>query len=121
MNSKILYVDDEVINLQLLKINLRKHYDVITAESGLDGLVAIAQNDDIEIVISDMKMPVMNGLQFINEAKKSKADLQYYILSGYDGQTDIEDALKNKEISYKFSKPFNIAEIVEVIEKNKSH
>ena len=67
---KILYVDDEQINLKLFIIGMRKNYDVITAENGLIGLEILAKNEDTKIVVSDMRMPKMNGLEFIKEAKR---------------------------------------------------
>lgn len=66
----ILYVDDEQLNLQLFATVFKKKFNVITAESGLEGLEKLDKNKDICIVISDMRMPEMNGIEFINTAKK---------------------------------------------------
>ena len=68
---KILYVDDEIINLQLFEINFSKNYNVIIADNGFSGLEILENNPDISVVISDMKMPNMNGLEFIKKAKSS--------------------------------------------------
>ena len=51
---KILYVDDEEINLLLFEANLEKKYTVLTAEDGISALEILSENKDIEIVISDM-------------------------------------------------------------------
>ena len=107
----ILYVDDEPINLMLFNINFKKKYNVITAISGEDGMVKLKQNPQIKIVISDMKMPGMNGIEFISMAKKEFPSVIFYILTGYDITTDIAQALKDKIINQYFSKPFNISEI----------
>ncbi|HPV57322.1 MAG TPA: response regulator, partial [Tenuifilaceae bacterium] len=67
-NNKILYVDDEQINLELFKINFRNDFDIRIANSALKGL-EILQEEEIDVVISDLKMPHMNGLEFIEKIK----------------------------------------------------
>ncbi len=62
---RILYVDDEIINLELLQLTFMNDFKVIIAESAAEGLRLLALNPDIHVVISDLKMPVMNGLDFI--------------------------------------------------------
>jgi Response regulator containing CheY-like receiver domain and AraC-type DNA-binding domain len=103
---KILYVDDEPINLRLFQLTYDKTFDVYTAISGQEGLTILEQNNDIEVVISDFRMPVMNGLQFILEAYKKSDKISYYILSGYEQTEEIGIAIKNKIIKKYFMKPF---------------
>ena len=69
--EKILYVDDETINLELFKINFRNEYDVVVANSAIKGL-EILKGEPIKVVVSDLKMPVMNGLEFIVEVRKNR-------------------------------------------------
>lgn len=107
----ILYVDDEPTNLLLFKINFKKKFDVITALSGEEGLEILAQNPQVKVVISDMKMPGMNGIEFITLAKQEYPNIIFYILTGYDITPEIAQALKNKLINQYFSKPFNLPEI----------
>lgn len=113
---KILYVDDEPINLQLFQLNFKKKYMVYTAMSGHEGLKSLETNNDIKVVISDMKMPEMNGLQFITKAKNTYPEITYFILTGYDINTEIAEALDSGLIQKYFSKPFNIKEIDNSIE-----
>jgi len=72
-------------------------------------------NPEISVVVSDMKMPEMNGIQFIARAKKDYANIKYFILSGYELTDEIVDALNNKLILKYFKKPFNMKEIEENI------
>ncbi len=66
---KILYVDDDSINLLLFEANLEKKYTVLTANSVQSGLDILSNNPDIKVLMSDLKLPVMNGLEFIKQGK----------------------------------------------------
>ena len=111
MKAKILYVDDEPINLQLFKLNFEKKYEVFIANDGFQGLEILDKELDILVVISDMKMPKMNGVEFIKNAKKQYPDKKFYILTGYEINTEIQAALDSGLICSYFRKPFNIKEI----------
>jgi len=108
---KILYVDDEEINLLLFEINFQKKYQVITALDGLKGLEILEANPEILIVISDMRMPKLNGIEFIKLAKEKHPDKHYYILTGFEITEEIQSALKSGLILKYFQKPFNMKEI----------
>jgi two-component system, response regulator, stage 0 sporulation protein F len=107
----ILYVDDEPINLLLFQKNFEKKYSVITAESGQNGLEELLKNTAIKIVISDMKMPGMNGVEFIRKAKKEYPSIEFFILTGFEITVEIADALNEKIINKYFRKPFNMYDI----------
>jgi two-component system, response regulator, stage 0 sporulation protein F len=113
--TTLLYVDDEPINIMLFEANFNRNYQVITANSGFEGLEKLRINPEISVVVSDMKMPEMNGIQFIVKAKKDYANIKYFILSGYELTDEIVDALNNKLILKYFKKPFNMKEIEENI------
>ena len=109
---KILYVDDEPTNLLLFKINFSKKYEVFTANGGPEGLRILADHpDDIKIIISDMNMPLMNGIQFIQKAKEAYPDKNYFILTAYDENDEINNAIDTGLIHGFFKKPINIKEI----------
>lgn len=113
MTDKItlLYVDDEPINLKLFELNFRKNYNVLTAESGAEGFDLLKNNPHTKVVISDMKMPGMNGIEFIKLAKKDFPAISYFILTGFDITEEIADALNERLIHKYFRKPFNMKEI----------
>jgi len=75
---KILYVDDENINIKLFEISFSRTYTVLTANNPIKGLEILSNHDDIDIVFSDMDMPFFNGVQFIQEAKKMHPNIKYY-------------------------------------------
>ncbi len=107
----LLYVDDEKLNRDLFLINFRNHYNVTTAESGFEGLNTLKLNKDISIVISDMKMPGMNGVEFIRKAKSEHQNISFFILTGFDINDEISNAINEKIVNKYFRKPFNLKEI----------
>ena len=119
MTEKItlLYVDDEPINLKLFELNFRKKYNVITAESGFEGIKQLNSNPQTKIVISDMKMPGMNGIEFIKLAKKDYPQITFFILTGFDINEEIADALNERLIHKYFRKPFNLNDIESSVEE----
>ena len=111
----ILYVDDEKINLRLFEINFKRKYNIITAESGIDGLAVLDEQNGISIVISDMSMPGINGIEFVKRAKEKYPELSYYILTGFDISEEIDQALAEGVILKYFRKPMKMKEIEEEV------
>lgn len=108
----ILYVDDEEANLFIFEKMFEKKYHVLTAHSGMEGLEQLQGHAaDIIVVISDMRMPMMNGVEFIREAKKNYSNIAYFILTGFDFNDEIEEALNTHLIQKFFTKPFEMTEI----------
>ena len=102
-SKTILYVDDEPINIMLFTVNFKSKFDVITGRSGLEGLDLLRSNPGISTVISDMKMPGMNGLEFIKLAKQEFPNISFYILTGYDITAEMQGALQSNLIRKYFS------------------
>ncbi len=114
--TTILYVDDESLNLLLFKMNFEKRYTVLTCESGKEGLAVLEQHKHIDIVVSDMKMPHMTGIEFIKKAREINTGIYYYILTGFEITDEIQEALDNDLIRKYFQKPFNVKEITQEID-----
>ncbi len=121
MDTTILYVDDEDVNLFLFEKTFESFYTVITAKSGDEGLQRLEENQkDIAVVISDMRMPGMNGIEFIEIARGSYPRSSYFILTGYEFNTDLEKALDTGLIDKIFKKPFDSELIKAAIDKSES-
>jgi two-component system, response regulator, stage 0 sporulation protein F len=104
----VLYVDDEPINLYLFeRVLKRKNYHVITALSGYEALETLKKNDDIPVVVSDMRMPGMDGVEFIKQAKKHYPDKVFFILTGFDLTPEISNAMEENLIEKYMQKPFD--------------
>jgi two-component system, response regulator, stage 0 sporulation protein F len=102
----LLYVDDEPLNLRLFEVNFGKRFIVRTAMSGEQGLEILRGDPSIPVVITDMKMPGMNGIEFIKKAKEQFPEIVFFILTGYEITDEITRALENKLIYKYFKKPF---------------
>lgn len=116
--STVLYVDDEENNCFLFEKLFESRYNVITALSGPDALKKMENNNSIDIVISDMRMPGMSGIEFIRIARESRANINYFILTGFEFNDDIERAINENIINGYFTKPIQIPEIEEAISQN---
>lgn len=106
-NVTILCVDDEPINLKLFELNFKKKYRIVTALSGMEGLTKLEEDADIIVVVSDMKMPRMNGIEFIREARQKHPHVIYFILTGFSITPEISEALQENIIHKYFSKPLD--------------
>jgi two-component system response regulator (stage 0 sporulation protein F) len=107
----ILYVDDEAINLKMFNIIFKDKFNMITAESGDEALEKLKHHPETSVVISDMRMSGMNGLEFIKIAKRDFPDIAFFILTGFDITDEITKAVKEGLVFKYFGKPFNIKEI----------
>ena len=110
---KLLYVDDEPTNFMLFEVNFNKNVEIITDESGKEGLDILKKNPQTKVVISDMRMPEMSGLDFIKRAKGEFPAKRYFILTGYEITPEISDAIQVNIITKCFSNTFNKQKIEE--------
>ena len=90
MNNKILCVDDEESILKGFQLNLRKDFEVHLASDGLQGLEVFRKENDFAVVLSDMRMPQMDGATMLAEIKKLNPEVVTVLLTGY---TDFESAM----------------------------
>jgi response regulator RpfG family c-di-GMP phosphodiesterase len=114
--KKILYVDDEHINLELFKINFRTDYHVLTADSALKGLELISI-DPINVIVSDLKMPGMNGLEFIEKIKQCSPEKVCILLTAYVEPNVMQKALNEKLIFRYATKPWLKSNLTKIIEQ----
>jgi response regulator RpfG family c-di-GMP phosphodiesterase len=87
VNGRVLLVDDEPAVLEGIQRSLRKLVDLHTAPSGAAGLLVLAESGPFALVVSDMRMPLMNGAQFLAKVREQSPDTVRIILSG---QADLQ-------------------------------
>lgn len=108
--KKILFVDDEKINLMLFKVNFRKRFEVFTAENAKEALLTLEQNSDIKTIITDMKMPSIDGLELAQLINSKFQNKTIYLLTGFGQLPEIEQAINKGIIKGYFGKPLNFKE-----------
>jgi DNA-binding NtrC family response regulator len=108
---QILVVDDEKLVLNAIKRTLRsENYTTLTAQSGDEGLMLL-ENHDVELVISDYRMPGMNGLDFLKRVKKDYPHILAIMLTGL-AEIEIAVSAINEAGVYKFIlKPWEDADL----------
>ncbi len=113
MNLKdihILYVDDEQNNLTAFKATFRRDFKIFTAISAAEG-VKVLDEEDIHILITDQRMPVMTGVEFLESILERYPDMIRILLTGY---TDIEaviDAINKGQVYRYITKPWDETEL----------
>jgi len=90
MTDRILFVDDESLILDGYKRILHREFEVDTAVGGEQGLASIRERGPYSVVISDMRMPGMNGAQFLAQVRQRTPDTVRMLLTGY---TDLDAAM----------------------------
>lgn len=113
----LLLVDDEANILAALKRLFRRDgYEILTAGSGQEGLDLLAQRD-VDVIISDQRMPAMTGVEFLRRAKDMYPETMRIVLSGYTELQSITDAI-NEGAIYKFlTKPWDDTQLRDQIEE----
>jgi class 3 adenylate cyclase/CheY-like chemotaxis protein len=107
--ANILYVDDEVNNLNSFRAALRRNYNVFTAQSGEEGL-EIFNHNDIQVIVTDQRMPGMTGVQFLQQLPQEPDNVRI-ILTGFSDMEAIIDAINTGKVYRYITKPWDKDEL----------
>lgn len=108
----ILIVDDEINNLQLLKRTFRGSYNILTASNGVEGLEVVKQEGDrISLIVSDQKMPVMEGTEFLKKVNETHPEIVKILLTGHQDSDIIVSAINDCQLYQYILKPFDPEEL----------
>lgn len=114
--KKVLLVDDEVeFTAGLSKILRRRGFEVETSSDGLTAVSRIV-NESFNVVVLDVKMPGMDGIQVLAEIKRLGIDSRVILLTGHLSISDEEKGLKEGAFAYLF-KPFPVLKLVNLVEE----
>lgn len=105
MDNKVLFVDDEPNVLQAYKRALRKQYNLDLAEGGKQALEMIASSGPYAVIVSDMRMPVMNGVELLATVKERSPNTVRMMLTGNADQQTAIDAINKGDIFRFLNKP----------------
>ena len=113
--TKILVVDDSKLIHKMFDMMLRGH-TVVHAMDGREGLQALGEHADVELIFLDVNMPQMNGLEFLQEVKRSSAfmEIPVVMVSTEGKDEDTERALQAGASAY-IKKPFQANEVLEAV------
>ncbi len=112
MTDKILFVDDEENVLQSMKRQLRKRFPMQFALSGDEALQKLKENGPFAVIVSDMRMPGMNGVELLSRVKDLYPDTVRIMLTGNADQETAMEAVNNGQIFRFLTKPCSTATLV---------
>jgi len=112
---KLLFVEDEDDLIEIISDTLDKlDTNYLTAKNGEEALKLVEKNPDLSMIITDINMPVMNGLEMIEELKQKDIDLPIIVMSAH---TELEYINKAKELGVNdyLLKPFDFIKFINLI------
>ncbi len=116
LDISVLYVDDEENNLNAFRATFRRDFKIYTAISA-EIAKEILKNEDIQILITDQRMPVTTGSQLLAQTVKDYPDQIRILLTGFSDIDALRDAINLGQIYCYLQKPWNNEELKSTIEK----
>lgn len=115
--KKILVIDDSKLIHKMFNVMLRQ-YEVIHAHDGQEGLTCLGEATDVDLILLDVNMPNMNGLEFLGKVKTDAAlkDIPVVIISTEGKEEDTERAMTAGASAY-IKKPFDHKQLLDVIKE----
>jgi len=112
---KILFVEDEVDLITIISDTLSKlGANFITASNGKEGLEKFEQNPDIKLIVTDINMPVMNGIEMIRNIRENNADIPCIIMSAHTEPEYLKSADELNVTDY-ILKPFDFIKFINLV------
>jgi two-component system cell cycle sensor histidine kinase/response regulator CckA len=115
-SGTVLLVEDEPMVRSVAERALTRHgYTVITADNGEEALEVIAKGEDIDLLLSDVVMPGMDGPAMVAEARKQRPELKVLFMSGY-AEEQLRQSL-GVDNAHFLPKPFSVQDLAEAAKK----
>ncbi|MGD2036163.1 MAG: response regulator [Bacteroidales bacterium] len=117
MNKKftILYVDDEISNLNVFKNTFRRDYNIFTAESAKKGL-KILDREHIDLILSDQRMPEINGVDFLKKVMQKYPEPSRILITAFTDFGALKNAVNEARIFQYIQKPWDEEEIKQTLD-----
>jgi len=112
---KLMVVDDEPDNLDLLYRTFRRDFQVYKADSALSALEVLDEQGEMAVIISDQRMPEMNGTEFLGKTVERFPDTIRILLTGYTDVEDLVEAINSGQVFKYITKPWNPEDLKLVI------
>jgi two-component system cell cycle sensor histidine kinase/response regulator CckA len=115
-SGTVLLVEDEPMVRAVAERALTRHgYTVITADNGEEALEILARGDPIDLLLSDVVMPGMDGPTMVEQARKERPELKILFMSGY-AEEQLRDSI-NIDKAHFLPKPFSVQELAEAVKR----
>ena len=112
-NMRVLFVDDEKDVRHVTGMFLRKFFDdVVVCANGQEGLAEFLKDESFDVVITDIIMPVMDGIEMVKEIRKIDSDVFTIFLTASRGVSDLDKDLSN----ITFQKPLSFEDVLVVMQ-----
>jgi len=114
--AKLLIVDDEESILNVLSVVLKTENFEVVAESSGENAMKLVSEQDFDLMLSDIRMSPVNGMQLLKHSKEVKPDMPVIMLTAFSSMETAAEALKLGAFDY-ILKPFKVDELVQTIQK----
>jgi CheY-like chemotaxis protein len=114
---KMLVVDDEPDNLDLLYRTFRRDFQVLRAESGVLALELLKTEGEVAVIISDQRMPEMKGTEFLSKTVPQFPNTMRIILTGFTDVEDLVEAINSGQVYKYITKPWDPGELRVVVQR----
>jgi DNA-binding NtrC family response regulator len=112
----VLYIDDEVHNLTAFKAAFRRSFQIFTAESAEQGR-QILEEENIEVILSDQRMPIMTGIEFFESILETHPDPIRILMTGYTDINAVVDAINRGQVYKYLTKPWVEQDVINFVHK----
>lgn len=110
MQFGVLYIDDEINNLNSFKASFRRDFDIYTAHSAREGR-KILDTHEIGVIITDQRMPGMTGIEFLESILTIYPDTIRILLTGFSDMNAVMDAINRGQVYKYLVKPWQNDEL----------
>lgn len=104
-SANVLYVDDEVHNLNAFKASFRRKFNIFTANSAVEGR-QILESEDIHVIVTDQRMPITTGIEFLESIIPDFPEPIRILLTGYADINAVIDAINKGQVYRYIQKPW---------------
>ncbi len=115
--ENVLLVDDEPRLLSSLRRRLSSSFNVLTAEGGQEALQLLCQRSDVKVIVADMQMPEMNGIELLKEVKQAHPTVRRIMLTGNPDQETAVAAINEGQVMRFLRKPCDTGELSIILQQ----
>lgn len=114
--AKLLVVDDEPDNIDLLYRTFRRDFQVLKASNGVEALQVLEEEGEVAVIISDQRMPEMKGTEFLSRTVPNFPNTIRIILTGFTDVEDLVEAINSGQVYRYITKPWDPGQLKAVVE-----